>query len=1076
MRSSRLLLACLLSSFTGLLPLSARAQLVPDQTLGNEASVVISDVEVRGAIAELIEGGATREQTLFHSFSEFNIFEGQRVYFASPVGVESILSRVTGNNPSNLFGTLGVDGIADLFFLNPNGIVFGQQANLDIEGSFYATTVESIEPGEDIFSTVESNGVQLLTIHPNTSFLNHLTASSGDIISRGSLNAGRNLALAANNLNLQGKVISGDNITLLAGESLEIRDGAEEPFIAFAGSDLWLQGNQQIDIFALTHPESILFSGQDMHLRSTQRVRGDAHYFSQGSFRIETLEGIPGNLYSPVDPVIRVMGDLTFQNYLGNSLHILAGGSVVIPGTIAILGADTIANTLSERVVLSDGSVIQIDGAQIPTLDIRAGVDPTQLDISGDFEQIGDGILPIEPSRSSAPTSAGIVLGNVIIAPPEGQVFISNNYFPDLELPNFGGDASLPVSNILILGEAGDGFPRPNTEPDIQGIDARGLQGNGSNVVIDSRNDIWLSRGASVTSSASLNNSGDIKLLAEGEIWLAGQNIQSSNSSSILAGSTDGQGGNVELIAGDRILLSNFTDVLTNNGGNLSIETSQLRMENFSNIGSSVDNEKGGGNLLITAFDSVLINGGNIATFDATSVVSPDDSQAVRTTGNIVINTADLDIVGTSLFVGEVIPGGFLTGGDISSEVRGNASAGEIELNADNISLSNGAQVRTSTFGAGRAGDITFQVSDSIDIDGVDIDPNFFSGVSSNVSSPTATGVGGTIHFIARDLNVTNGGQISASTSGVGDAGGILLDVSETTFFDGVSAANSNMPSGAFSSVRSGARGNGGNVQIFTSDLIISNQAQLFAGSFGEGNAGEMQLDISNRIQMNNGRIATNSDRTSGGEIMISAADIRLEEDSDIETLVQIGLGTGGNILINADSLIAFEDSDILAFAAEGRGGNITLNTPAFFGEEFQQTSQRLSREELLSLDGNNRVDINATGAITSGTISLPDVSFVENNLTELTDTLINPEVAVASSCITNHNSVTGTLVFTGGDRLPQSPNTSLPNAYTTDDVQPISTETAMAAMPISEPQAIYHLPDGRLLMNRPCQESRTLN
>ena len=67
-------------------------------------------------------GGAERGVNLFHSFLEFNIETGKGVYFANPVGIDNILARVTGNNISEIRGTLGVLGNANLFFLNPNGI------------------------------------------------------------------------------------------------------------------------------------------------------------------------------------------------------------------------------------------------------------------------------------------------------------------------------------------------------------------------------------------------------------------------------------------------------------------------------------------------------------------------------------------------------------------------------------------------------------------------------------------------------------------------------------------------------------------------------------------------------------------------------------------------------------------------------------------------------------------------------------------------------------------------------------------------------------------------------------------
>jgi filamentous hemagglutinin family protein len=113
-------------------------------SLGNESSIVAPNVNIKGNSADSIEGVAMRNTSLFHSFSEFNIGEGNRVYFANPKGIQHIFTRVTGNNISQILGTLGVNGSANLFLINPNGILFGNNASLDLNGSFIATTAESI--------------------------------------------------------------------------------------------------------------------------------------------------------------------------------------------------------------------------------------------------------------------------------------------------------------------------------------------------------------------------------------------------------------------------------------------------------------------------------------------------------------------------------------------------------------------------------------------------------------------------------------------------------------------------------------------------------------------------------------------------------------------------------------------------------------------------------------------------------------------------------------------------------------------------------------------------------------------
>ncbi|MEM8613711.1 MAG: filamentous hemagglutinin N-terminal domain-containing protein, partial [Cyanobacteria bacterium P01_H01_bin.105] len=251
MSSLRLCATSLVVSGLMLWDLSAQAQLIPDQSLGGESSIISTDRAVRGELADLIEGGATRGPNLFHSFSEFNVNDAQRVYFANPINIESILSRVTGNNTSDIRGTLGVDGNADLFLINPNGIIFGPDVSLDIDGSFYATTAEAVEIGDGVFSAIAPQQSQLLAINPSTSFWNYLTENSGDITNRGQLVAGRNLVLAGNSLDLEAQLAGLGDVSLLATDTVKIRDTAETPFIAAAGTDLLVQGNEQVDIVAL---------------------------------------------------------------------------------------------------------------------------------------------------------------------------------------------------------------------------------------------------------------------------------------------------------------------------------------------------------------------------------------------------------------------------------------------------------------------------------------------------------------------------------------------------------------------------------------------------------------------------------------------------------------------------------------------------------------------------------------------------------------------------------------------------------------------------------------------------------
>ena len=110
----------------------AQAQLIPDNTLGKENSVVNS----LNSLEDRIDGGAIRGSNLFHSFKEFNVGNNRSVYFNNSTSIENILTRITGNKSSQILGKLGVLGNANLFIINPNGIIFGKNAILDINATF----------------------------------------------------------------------------------------------------------------------------------------------------------------------------------------------------------------------------------------------------------------------------------------------------------------------------------------------------------------------------------------------------------------------------------------------------------------------------------------------------------------------------------------------------------------------------------------------------------------------------------------------------------------------------------------------------------------------------------------------------------------------------------------------------------------------------------------------------------------------------------------------------------------------------------------------------------------------------
>ncbi len=411
--------------FILLAPLVAQAQITPDQTLGAEASQVDRNVNVRGALGDRINGGAIRGVNNFHSFSDFNVLNDQRVYFSNQAGVENIITRVTGGNGSNVYGTLGVDGKANLFLINPNGILFGPNAQLDVAGSFWAGTSDRVlfSNGESfgtnsssVPALVEVNipiGLQMgknaLGMVRNEAKLaagKNLGLVGTAVVSSGSLTADR-VQVSAENAEVKqvtarsatveakqdivlnsSQLKTTEDLTLKAEGTVQARDTVGQPLSVVAGRDLQVQGNQKIDILALNHPAPAFQAGGDLKLISDGIISGDSHFTSGGNFSILNLNGQPGSFLSLYDPIIRSDKNVVFGDYLDSpSLKVEAKGSIVA-GNIRIdkpddtlMGDDDDSKILRAQpaLILRSGQTVDTQ-VGLPFLDFKADTGPTNPD------------------------------------------------------------------------------------------------------------------------------------------------------------------------------------------------------------------------------------------------------------------------------------------------------------------------------------------------------------------------------------------------------------------------------------------------------------------------------------------------------------------------------------------------------------------------------------------------------------------------------------------------------------------------------------------------------------------------
>jgi filamentous hemagglutinin family protein len=971
--------------------------LQPDESLGNENT----QIEAIDENNDRVIGGAERGANLFHSFLEFNIETGKGVYFANPVGIDNILARVTGDHISEIRGTLGVEGSADLYFINPNGIFFHENASLDLNGSFFASTAEAITFDNFDYSAVNPNLPPNLVVSVPTGL--RFGDNPGDIANQGPLITPNDLTLEAENLNLSSIIAASGNLTLKAQNTVTIRDSQANPFIAASGEDLLIQG-KAINIFALNHPQSGLFAGGDLILRSPNPVIGDAHYWSRGNFRIEDSEGNLGSLNSIEDPIIRAAGDVSFNIYQGTSLHIMAGGSVNA-GTIIITDVETGTSGIDfiqEAITLTDGTVVNIDGSQQATVDIRAGVRP---DVIGTTGITGFAGFPIDffadpsftsqeppPSTSEPATSADITIGDIAIIPENGTILLTNQYEPNLSLPN--GDINI-LSSQGFLGRGI--FPHtsfnPMAEIDLVAIDARGnvnidgeilassFSNQGGDVIINSQGNVQLQNGTEINvrgneggiidinaNNININNALVLAGIGEGlgfenaqvgDIKLdASENLTVDNSfvsNDVRFGATGNSGKVIlhaqEITINDSLVASVVFSFGKGNSGGIVINTSTLTVSDGAGISASTFGEGNGGAIQITATDAVTLSGES--TEGAPSFIF---SQVLETgvgdSEGIVINTSTLTLsdgaeISASTF-GEGNAGAIqITATDavtlsgestegapsfIASGV-GDTGVGDSEgivIDTSTLTLSEGAEIFANTFGEGNAGAIQITATDAVTLSGEST-----QGIPSFISSQVEeTGVGDSEGIVINTstLTLSEGAEISASTFGEGNAGAIQITATDAVTLSGESTQGA--PSFIFSQVEETGVGDSEGIVINTSTLTLSEGAVISASTFGEGNGGAIQITATDAVTLS-------GESTQGIPNFIASI------------VGDTGVGDSEGIVINTSTLTLSEGAGISASTfGEGNAGAIqitatdavtlsgesTQGIPSFISSQVEET------------------------------------------------------------------------------------------------------------------------------------------
>lgn len=995
---------------------------LPDATLGNESSLVRSIT----ANESRIEGGAQRNGNLFHSFERFGVPLNQTVLFANPEGVTRIFSRVTGNSPSDINGTLGVAGSAHLFFINPNGVWFKETARLQLSGSFVVSTANGIRFGEQgSFSATSPESPGLLTVSPSAFFYNQLVAQRDTAIKVKApleVATGQSLVLLGGNTAPRAET---PGVVMILGDEAELRAPSGRIELGGLGANGEVLLTEVAGQFQLGFPEGVARTDVMLLDRAIADVRTDEGR-SEGSIDGEGSINGGGSI------------SVNAQNIVVSGQSGLLAGIAAGAGTSSTQAGDITLNA-TDTITVSQSS-------------------PTLTNSSGIQNRVNEGATGAGGKIQIQTTTLRLEEGGVLSAGTLGT--------------GDGGEIRINALGAVVL----DGISVDGSTSQISSVVGNAAVGEGGNIEIAAQS-LTLQEGAFLSSSTDGRGSaGSITLDISGPVNLSGFALGrsvnpilgevvdvafTSNISTRVGLGGIGDGGNIAIFA-DSLTLDNGAGVLATtfgqgNGGDISVEVDNaINVSGFSAIDASVgaSGVGRGGTITLQSRSLTLEGGGKVST-----VLGSDgqfsEGQRGQSAGDIQIQATDfVDISGVSTFSfpkdipqvlnpSEVIETeGFSSGIFTRSEQNASGSPGSIVITTGAFRVADGGVVNVLTRNEGDAG---------------------------------------TLLITANTFEASGGGQIISGAQAQGNAADIKLTVSETilltgtdpTFADRLAefgpdiVSNQGPESGLFAPTGDNASGNGGTIIIDPETVEIRDGATIEVNSEGTGRGGEIKL-ISGSLLLDNGSIAAESASGAGGDITLTILNeqpLFLGQGSFISASAGTvdGPGQGGNITITARLITAplDQNNDIFANAFQGAGGSITLNTEGIFGLEFR--------------DIPNPRDVptnDITVSSTFGTTGVFETSRPEVDATGVLKVLptatIDAIALIDRRCnLARSRATTTSFTITGQGGLPTNPNAALGGTDLIPDLGPTPPLPSVQAQQ-QTPKSISPAAHNRFPLDRP--------
>ncbi|MCC5603886.1 beta strand repeat-containing protein, partial [Nostoc favosum] len=457
------------------------------------------------------------------------------------------------------------------------------------------------------------------------------------------------------------------------------------------------------------------------------------------------------------------------------------------------------------------------------------------------------------------------------------------------------------------------------------------------------------------------------------------------------------------------------------NSGGIEINARTVEVTDGGYLEANTIGKGNSGTIRVNATDKVVFSGAPLGF--RSSALSQVGENAVGNSGGIEINARTVEVTdGGYLEANTIGKGnsgtirvtatdkvvfdgqsslGFLSSAFSQVEKGAVGNSGGIEIDAGSVAITKGAQLSASTSGQGDAGKISITARDQVLVDGKSILSQVEKG---------AVGNSGGIEIDAGSVAITKGAQLSASTSGQGDAGKISIIGTDKVIFDGESGGNR---TAAFSQVFDGANGNSGGIVINTPILEVTKGALLDASTKSSGNAGPISITATDKVLFDGQ--SSKGDRTAAfsqvfdgangksGDIEIRTPILEVTNGALLDASTKSS-GNAGTISITANDKVIFDGesrqgegsaaTSLVTETATGKSGGIEINAPILRvtnGAELNTStlgkgnsgSIRVTATDNVVVDGTSRdrslvsaiaseVGTGATGASEGITINAP--------------------------------------------------------------------------------------------------------